>query len=190
MPRLTPERLAPAVAAFALWALAAGSALFWALRGATPAPAPAPVAGTASLPPVDVQAVARALGAVAAAPVAAPPPPPIASRLALRGVVTQGGRGAALLSLDGQPAKPYRVGAAIEDGWRLHAVTPHAATIAATDGSQRATLQMPERGARARSDSAAEPPAALPPALPDAPAPAMPPAPAGSPLAPALPAAG
>ncbi|RRD58133.1 general secretion pathway protein C [Comamonadaceae bacterium OH2545_COT-014] len=184
MPRLTPERLAPAAAAFALWALAAGSALFWALRGSSPAPAPAPVAGTAGLPPVDVQAVARALGAVAAAPVAAPPPPPIASRLALRGVVTQGGRGAALLALDGQPPKPYRVGAAIQDGWVVHAVAPHAVVIATEGGAQRATLEMPKPGKQAAQGDAAAT-AAPPPATPE-PLPPRQAMPADTPLAPAF----
>src|SRR5574343_560848 len=92
----------------AIWALAAASAAYWGLRlTARPPGMPAPTAAPAPVA-ADVQAMARLLGAVTAqTPQAAAVP--VSSRFALVGVLAgqQGGSGAALIAVDGKPAKPY-----------------------------------------------------------------------------------
>ncbi|MGP1516947.1 MAG: type II secretion system protein N [Ottowia sp.] len=177
------EKLAPALAALLLGALAAGSVAFWALcAGAGGLPVAAEVAA-APLPSLEPQAVARALGAggpgqpaQGAAPVAGP--------FRLQGVVVDGPeRGAALIAAPGQLARPYRVGAALPGGWRLQAVARRSATLQAEDG-RSATLHMPEPGSAAAHAAAAAPapggaaasPLASPlsPTLPSGPLPAAP----------------
>ena len=170
-------RLTAGLLTLALWALVAGSALWWWLRvGQLSAPWRAPVAGAA--PPVtavDSAQVARALGAVPAAQAASAPAPDVAGRLALRGIVTYQGRGAALIAVDGKPARPLRVGATLEGvdgGWRLRSVSPHAAVLAADGRELR--LEMPALARRSSAGDAVAPPR---PPLPGQPAPGIPAAP-------------
>ncbi|WP_041675736.1 type II secretion system protein N [Ramlibacter tataouinensis] len=133
-------------ATFALWALAAGSAAYWGLKlsagdgaaGIAAAVRPAPVAP-------DPAAIARLLGASpqpAAGPVAAPS---LASRFSLVGVAAGGPRGgAALIAVDGKPARPYRVGTTIEEGLVVQSVQGRQAVLAASaDGPPVLTLEMP-----------------------------------------------
>ena len=127
-----------------IWALAAASAAYWGLRlsasgtGLTTAAAPP----SASAP--DAQAMARLLGAVAApVPVAA-----ASSRFALVGVLAgrSSGGGAALIAVDGKPAKPYRVGAVIDTGLVLQSLGPRQAHLGASaEGPASLTLEMPAR---------------------------------------------
>jgi general secretion pathway protein C len=127
-----------------IWALAAASAAYWGLRlsasgtGLTTAAAPP----AASAP--DAQAMARLLGAVAApVPVAA-----ASSRFALVGVLAgrSSGGGAALIAVDGKPAKPYRVGAVIDTGLVLQSLGPRQAHLGASaEGPASLTLEMPAR---------------------------------------------
>ena len=140
-------RLAAALAALALWALAAGSALYWVWRVRAPSLADAPLAGTADDldQAADSQAVARALGASGARAATGAAD----GRFALRGVVTHGpDSGAALIAVDGKLPKPVRVGAPVADadGWTLRAVTPSAAVLA--DGVREVTLDVPKPDAR------------------------------------------
>lgn len=167
------------VLTLAVWALAAGSALYWGLRLRPGADGRADVAVAAApaTPPVDVVAVARTLGVVepgAAAPApAAAAGPSLLTRLQLRGVVTHGGGGAALIAIDGKPPKPYAVGAVLEGDWAVRSVTPHSVVIAA-GGAQTATLQMPPMQERSRAGDAVAsttPGMAPPPALPMQPPP-------------------
>ena len=130
-----------------LWLLAAASVVYWGLRLSTPSGGLAVPAVFASPPAPDVQAMARLLGAVAvtspAAPVASS-----ASRFALVGVVAgrQSGGGAALVAIDGQPAKPYRVGAPMDAGLVLQSVGPRQARLgAALHGPTLVTLELPAR---------------------------------------------
>ena len=165
--RLAP-RLATGLPTLLLWALLAASALWWWLRAGQPvAPPQAPVAGGAPAAlTVDSAQVARALGATAAAPAAPAAAPELGGRLALKGVVTHGGQGAALIALDGKPARPLRVGALLEGvdgGWRLRAVSPHAAVLAADGRELR--LEMPAPAAR----TAAAGPVLVAPPFPGAP---------------------
>jgi len=142
------SRWAVAGTTFLLWALVAGSAVFWGLRmSARPGAAPAGAAVTRPPPPADPAAVARLLGA-APATAAAPAAPALASRLVLVGVVAgaTSHQGVALIAVDGKPAKPFRVGAAIDEGVVLQSVQGRRAVLAqgANDPSAL-TLELPPR---------------------------------------------
>jgi len=139
------NRWVVAAATFALWALVAASAVYWGLKlaarpGATAAAPPAVRAPV----PVDPMAVARLLGATQAA---AAPTPSLASRFSLVGVVaSRSHQGAALITVDGKPPKPFRVGAAVDPGLVLKSVEPRRAILAATaDGAPVLTLELPAR---------------------------------------------
>ncbi len=120
---LTAGGRAPTVAAGLLWLAAGLSAGYWVLQvwGQSPV---TPVSGVAPLQvSADAAAVARTLGALpdntAPSAVAAAPP-----RYNLLGVVAVGALdGAALIAVDGQPPRPYRVGAPLDGGLVLQAVT-------------------------------------------------------------------
>jgi len=134
-------------ATFLLAALAAGSAAYWGLKiwgAATPGLA-APVAGMAGAPTVDPQAVARALGGavVVAAPLEAAQP--ASSRLTLLGVVADTSNGgAALISVDGKPARPFAVGALVDGRLRLQSVSGRRAVLATdSNGPAELTLELP-----------------------------------------------
>jgi general secretion pathway protein C len=131
----------------AIWALAAASAAYWGLRlTARPPGMPAPTAAPAPVA-ADMQAMARLLGAVTAqTPQAAAAP--VSSRFALVGVLAgqQGGSGAALIAVDGKPAKPYRVGATVDAGLVLQSLGPRQARLGAgQEGVITVTLEMPVR---------------------------------------------
>ena len=149
MARPALNRFAPALAALLLWALAAGSALYWALHAASSAPPAAAATAAPGLPPLDARAVARGLGAADDAPATVQAAPPDA-RYALAGVVAHGSeRGAALIAEQGQPPRPYRVGAKLSGDWTLQAVTRRSAVLEAGDGRQM-RLQMPQPAPPAR----------------------------------------
>ncbi len=134
------------LATLLLWLLAAGSCVYWGLRLAARA-APAAVAAPLRQPfAADPAAVARLLGAnpvVAAA--AAQPTVSLASRFSLQGVVAERSRrGAALIAVDGKPARPFRVGAAIDEGLVLQSVEGRRAVLAASAGGPPVlTLELP-----------------------------------------------
>jgi general secretion pathway protein C len=133
-------------ATFALWALAAASAVYWGLRVgggqpgvAVPMPAPRQVAAG------DPAAIARLLGSTPAATVSMPIPT-LASRFQLVGVAAgaNSGGGGAVISVDGKPARSYRVGAAIEEGVMLQSVRGRQAVLAAqAGGAPLVTLELP-----------------------------------------------
>jgi general secretion pathway protein C len=144
-----PARWSVRGATFALWLLAAASAAYWVLKVGGPA---APVASAApparAAPAVDPAAIARLLGSVAPLAVAGQEvrQPSLASRFVLVGVVAgvRSGGGAAVIAVDGKPARPYRVGSAIEEGLVLQSVQGRRAVI----GQQRSgpallTLELP-----------------------------------------------
>ncbi|WP_285414930.1 type II secretion system protein N [Variovorax sp. efr-133-TYG-130] len=130
-----------------VWALAAGAAVFWVLRLASPADA---VAAAASMPrpsvAADSDAVARLLGVLPASSMA-PVAPEAASRFALSGVVADPSRqGAALIAIDGKPPRPFRVGSKVGDNYVLQSVGLRSATLGAQlDGPAAFTLQLPVR---------------------------------------------
>ncbi|HXD41669.1 MAG TPA: type II secretion system protein N [Ramlibacter sp.] len=140
------NRLLVAGTTFILWALVAASAVYWGMKLAARPGGPA-IAPSATRTPAqaDPVAVARLLGASPAA--AAAPVANSASRFALVGVVASSShRGAALIAVDGKPAKPYRVGAAVDPGLVLQAVEGRRAILAASaDGPPLITLDLPPR---------------------------------------------
>jgi general secretion pathway protein C len=140
------SRWALRVTTLLLWVLAAGSLVYWGLRIAPRAPVAAVAAAGRTPLAADPEAVARLLGATAAAasPVATPMGS-LASRFNLQGVVAaRSRRGAALIAVDGKPARPFRVGATVDDGLVLQAVEGRRATLAASlSGPAVLTLELP-----------------------------------------------
>ncbi len=142
------------IAAFALWALAALSAVYWLLKvlGVSEAPVTAG-AISAEAPAANVQHLALALGpdpaaGIAAAAPGAPPPQQAQdprARMRLLGVVA--GRrsgGVALISIEGQPPRAYRVGSPVDAGHTLTRVATRSATLSpAQPGGQAFTLELP-----------------------------------------------
>lgn len=139
------NRWAVAGTTFALWALVAASGVYWSLKfTARPGAAKAQPAVRAPAP-ADPAAVARLLGASPTVAAAAPAAPSLASRFTLVGVVAdRSHKGAALIAVDGKPAKPFRVGTAIDEGLVLQSVENRQATLAASvDGPPVLTLDLP-----------------------------------------------
>ena len=138
----------PRLAAFALAAIAAASAVYWSLKWPTQQvnSAPAPLTAQEELP-IDPTALARVLGGGLVAPAvqAAAPASVAASRLTLVGVVaTSKQAGTALISVDGKPARPYRVGAKVEEGLILQSVGPRRASLSASvNGPPSMTIELP-----------------------------------------------
>lgn len=132
------------LATFLLWAGAAGCAVFWGLRLAAPASgalvAPVDLGGPATADPATV---ARLLGATTG-PLAAVPVAAVASRFTLLGVLAgrQNG-GAALIAVDGKPARPVRVGGTLEEGLVLQSLSGRQAVLGADrDGPATVTLEI------------------------------------------------
>jgi general secretion pathway protein C len=173
-------------ATFALWALAAGSAAYWGLKlsAGTP-PANAPVAAPRQVGPVDPMAMARLLGSTPQTAAAPAPVVALASRLQLVGVAAgaRSGGGAAVISVDGKPARPYRVGSVIEEGLVLRSVRGRQAVVASADGRSVLTLEVPQaRLDASRAAAPGMPPAFIPPPAGRPPMQAPPPNPAPVPL--------
>jgi general secretion pathway protein C len=135
------------LAAFLVWALVAATAVFWGLRLTVRAPrAPAftvPVAESAALR----GDLGRLLGATPAAGGGAPVAvPELASRFKLLGLMA--GReptdpGLALIAVDSKPARPFAVGATIEEGLVLQSVSLRKASIGPAQGGPALTLEIP-----------------------------------------------
>lgn len=133
---------------FVLWAVAAASAIAWGLKLGNPSTV-GPVGAAAVRPPLaaDPAAVARLLGQAQGSGPAAPAAPPLASRFSLVGVVADRSRqGAALIAVDGRPAKPFRVGSTVDEGLILQSVQSRRAVLAASaDGPAVVTLDLPQQ---------------------------------------------
>jgi general secretion pathway protein C len=132
---------------FTLAALTAASASYWLLQwpAATP-PGPSGAALPASTAAPDTQLVARLLGGGPAGALADETLDPPASHFKLSGVVADRQQGGyALIAVDEQPAKPYRVGAPVTETLMLHSVTRRSAALAARlDAPVSVTLELPE----------------------------------------------
>jgi general secretion pathway protein C len=145
----------PRLAAFLLAALAAASAVYWGLKwpgsDAAGNRGSVTVVATSEGPVADPGALARALGggnAPATTTIAAVATQAASGRMVLMGVVANPkspkNGGAALISIDGKPAKPYRVGTRVDDNTVLQSVGPRSAVLAATlDGPASQTLELP-----------------------------------------------
>ena len=107
-----------------VWAVVAYSAVVFALQWGGGVPVDAVVAGSEQkqvLPEVDASAVSKALGAAPVQSASAS----LASRFVLVGVMDGGPtQGVALISVDGKPAKPYRLGQTVTDGFVVLATGP------------------------------------------------------------------
>lgn len=116
-----------------LWAIAIASTVYWGLRvTAQRSTLALPITPSQSTgeSPLQQIAIARLLGAPEA--VSDMPAQARASRFTLAGVVSEGANGAALLAIDGKPAKPYRVGSHIDDATLLQSVGPRFAILSAS----------------------------------------------------------
>ena len=131
----------------AISALAAASVVYWSLKvwGLSTPTVPS-AALVESMPVASSQAIARALGGGMAPVVAASTPAAVASRYSLIGVVAGRIRaGAALISIDGQDAKPVRVGNLVDNDMVLESVNGRQAVLASSTGNAtKMTLDMPE----------------------------------------------
>jgi general secretion pathway protein C len=143
----TPATWTVRGATFVLWGLAGASAVYWALKlGGSQQPVNLPVGGPRQVATTDPVAIARLLGSTPAAGPVALPVASLASRFQLVGVVAgeRSGAGAAVISVDGKPAKPYRVGAALDEGLLLQSVRGRTAVIASQPaGPALVTLELP-----------------------------------------------
>ena len=133
-----------------VWAAAAAVVAYWALQfaGVSGPASQAPTVARSSAAEPTVADVQKALGA-ASAPTTAPTDAP--SRFVLSGVVAlNSGQGAALIAVDGQAPKAFKVGQSVADGLLLQSLGPRQARLAASvDGPALMTLEMPALAAPA-----------------------------------------
>jgi general secretion pathway protein C len=191
-----PARLS----AFVIWALVAGSAVFWLLRlvvSAPQAPAQTVAVSTASVLRGDLS---RLLGAPPSAAPAGEPVADVAGRFRLIGVMAprgdsaENGQGIALIAIDGKPARPYRIGAPVDGELVLQSVSQRGAAIGPRAAAPSVRLELPPLPAAATGTlppaaavftaTATAGGAARPAAPPPVPAPPMPASPAPPPAAP------
>ena len=134
-------RLALALVTALLWFAVAAGVAFWVLHfpresaGVLPA-----VAAPAAMPTADTTHMARALSQAQPQPVVAAE----SSRFQLVGVISAAsGRGSALIAVDGQPPKAWRVGQALQEGVYLQKLAPRQAWLGQTPtGPAQWALQM------------------------------------------------
>ena len=136
------------IATFLVAALATASATYWALKwNATAALQPTAEIIFSDAGQTDSRVIARLLGGAQTGASALPAVPleNAASRFKLTGVVAgRNNTGYAVIAVDGKPAKPYRVGALVNDGLVLHSVAPRSAALAASvDAPVSLTLDLP-----------------------------------------------
>jgi general secretion pathway protein C len=139
------------VCAFVIWALVAGTVVFWGLRmfvRSPEAPAHAVPVGAAVAVRGDL---ARLLGAAPVASVAAVAAPEASSRFRLVGVMAPkagpqaeaSGQGVALIAVDGKPARAFAVGARLDNDLVLQAVSLRTASIGPPEGAATVKLEIP-----------------------------------------------
>ena len=135
---------------FFIWALVAASTAFWGVKIFA---ATRPVPPGAQVP----QAVAangpmeRLFGAVVVQTAAVPAAHPESERFQLVGVIAPPGGtaqgGFAIITLDGQPARTWRVGATVDGNTSLLAVSKRGAEFGPQGGPSAFSLQLPEPAA-------------------------------------------
>lgn len=135
---------------FGVWALVVASAFFWGLRVFVQAPA-APRDTLVAQPGGDLRGdLTRLFGAEAPPPlpaelVAAPEPDP---RFTLVGVVSPRSvaaarEGVALIAIDGNPARAYRVGMVVDGNTVLQSVQARGAQLGPRGGPALMALELP-----------------------------------------------
>jgi general secretion pathway protein C len=139
------SRWLASVSTLLIWTAAAAGVAYWTLQFAGvsgPASQAATVARSPSAEPAaaDVQ---KALGVASAPTVVATAD--TSGRVVLSGVVAwNSGQGAALIAVDGQAPKAFKVGQAVAEGWVLQSLAARQARLAvSTDGPALITLDMP-----------------------------------------------
>lgn len=130
----------------AVWLLAVLCGVYWAMKFVTVKPVNAVFAAASPAVVLDSQAIAKLLGApdsVAGQAIITP----ASSNYALFGLaVTKTGSGVALISTDGKPAKPYRVGSKVADEWVLKSISRTDAILAtAMNAADGMKLDLPMR---------------------------------------------
>jgi general secretion pathway protein C len=142
------SRVWPVLAAGLLWLAAAFSAGYWVLQAWGRTPVVSVAAAPLDTGAPDTAQVARALGAASAAPLEGQEAPAFASRYILLGVIAGRARqGAALIAVDDQPPKPYRVGATVEGGLVLQSVGKNTARLGpSSSGPATVELAVPAQG--------------------------------------------
>ena len=135
----------PGLLSALVWAAAAASVVYWVLL--LMAPKSVPVVGLTSSPAVQSQStpsVAKALGDAATVSQA---PIQNSAQYKLLGVIASGtGQGSALIALDGQPPKAFRVGQDVNDGLKLVSLTPRQARLRSSDQALVLVLDLPANG--------------------------------------------
>lgn len=144
----------------AVWLLAVLCGVYWAMKFVTVKPVNAVFAAASPAVVLDSQAIAKLLGApdsVAGQAIITP----ASSNYALFGLaVTKTGTGVALISTDGKPAKPYRVGSKVADDWVLKSISRTDAILAtAMNAADGMKLDLPVRQPATGSISALAGPA-------------------------------
>lgn len=130
--------------AFAVWALLAGSLVFWSLQLAvSPLPAPSRALAAADGAPARVD-LSRLLGNSPAG-AAANAEPAEESRFRLLGVVapkkgTAPDEGVALIAVDGKPAKPVRVGASVDGDTLLLSLNANSVSLGPQGAAEAARM--------------------------------------------------
>lgn len=139
--------------AFLLWGLAAGCAVFWALKFAAGPAVVVPVSGAGAPPAlrVDSAQVAQLLGAKATNAVASNDGigvtlPKTPSKYVLTGLISAGRASVALIAFDGKSARAYRVGARVDEGLVLQSVDKRGANLGPTAKAPATlTLELPSK---------------------------------------------
>lgn len=128
LPKTSGKTVLPLVTA-AVWTLAVAGMAYWVLQWPKAEP-------TATIPvPVSLNQVtdlhaplARALGQPTS--LEASTAPQTQTSYILMGVIaSSSGQGSALIGMDGQPPKAYRVGQTVQDGWTLVSLTARQARL-------------------------------------------------------------
>jgi general secretion pathway protein C len=133
---------------FGVWALVAGSALFWGLRLFVKAPAAPRETVVAQASGGARGDLTRLFGIDAPPPPAEEAPAPVAdARFQLIGVVSPRSSGAvregvALIAVDGKPARAFRVGATVTGDTVLQAVRQRGATLGPRGGPGAVALEL------------------------------------------------
>lgn len=160
--------------AFAVWALVAGSALFWGLRLFVQ-PLKAPAQTMVAEPGAGARGdLSRVFGPDPVAVAQAAEPEPAAdARFQLVGVVSPRGggsssQGVALIAVDGKPAKAYRVGSVVDGQTVLQSVRARGADLGLRGGAVQVALDIAPPVAAATGNLAdpSEPDAPAAPAAP------------------------
>jgi len=174
--------MATRLLSFAIWAIVAGTAVFWLTRLLSRADAAPPhavtVSGNASVSSADLS---RLFGSTRVADASAPEPP-ADTRYKLIGVVAPRSAAAAALALiavDNKPPRPVSLGGVVDGSLVLLAVNHRRAELGPAGGAATVRLELPavpEPNRSTRTAAATPPPAVQPPPpLPATPLPIAPP---------------